>query len=613
MANQDQGPLQIGSLFENKYEIIGLIGEGGYAHVYEGRHRFMGHRVAIKLLRPGIGEEMLRRAQAEAQFQKRTRNRYIVEVFDADITSGGRLYIVMERLDGRPLREALLQYGRLTEEEVLRLFLKIVQAMQVAHEHGAIHRDLKPENIFLIAGNDPKVLDFGIAKLSDTAAWVTMPDRVLGTIYYMSPEQLQADPLTARSDIYAIGVMMYEALYRHPIPLLITAPDPSLMAVARIVIQEVPPPLHEMEPSISPAVAALVARAMAKLPGQRFASMAELGTAIAHLLEPHDARRARARTPLVERELWERPVDRSGLKKGSGTPRAVEVESLLALVGTQDTAPASRPLFSEELPADFRPTAAALGAGTRTQPLESPPRPRPQHEVAPSPPAPPPSASSGAVAELQARPFPAPRVVQPTAAEPERRSPPPHVASVVINAESDDVEEARAAGVPPPFGLSLRNLSVASAVALVTAAAFGVVLSPRSTATPEPAPVVVASASPVVPKLPQPAPPAPQTVGQPAASEAAAAPPPPAAPSLEVPVPTEPQQVATRPAPARPAAPKKPSPIDKIEERRLRVAEDLRREKLSQEETSKPKFTLPPRGPTNDAAPKAAPSRETLF
>ncbi len=598
MASQEQGPLEIGSLFENKYEIRGLIGQGGYAYVYEARHRFMGHPVAIKLLREGIGEEMLRRGQAEAQFQKRTRNPYIVEVFDADITIGGRLYIVMELLNGRPLREALEQYGRLEEEEVLRLFLKLAQAMQVAHEHGAIHRDLKPENVFLVLGNEPKVLDFGIAKLSDTAAWVTMPDRVLGTVFYMSPEQLQAMPLTARSDIYSFGVMMYEALHRHPIQLLITTPDPSLMAVARLVIQEVPPSLHELDPRISPAVAALVARAMAKLPEQRFASMAELASAIAHLLEPYEMRRARARTPFAARELWERPVGRSGVKKGSGTPRAAEIESLAALVSTQDTAPASRPLFYGELPAEFIPKATAVGAATRTQPLGSPLKPPSQRQVAaPSAHAHQPQVSARIPAEPQ--PVSARRVPS-TVAEPASRSSPPHVPTVVINAESESIESARAAGVPQPFGLSLRNLVVMALVALVVAAVSGVAYSRRSTAAIESAPRAIATTPPIATHLPQPAPVEP--------------PPPPAAPSVAAPATPRPPPIANAPAVRTSVAPKKAAPVDKMEERLQRVAEDLHRERLGKEPASKPKFPVGASdSPTTDPIPRATPPRTAPF
>jgi len=604
MVSQDQGPLEIGSLFENKYEILGLIGEGGYAHVYEARHRFMGHRVAIKLLRPGIGEEMLRRAQAEAQFQKRIRNPYIVEVFDADITTGGRLYIVMERLDGRPLREAIEQYGCLTEEEVLRLFLKLAQAMQVAHEHGAIHRDLKPENVFLVLGNMPKVLDFGIAKLSDTAAWVTMPDRVLGTVFYMSPEQLQAMPLTARSDIYSFGVMMYEALHRHPVQLLITIPDPSLMAVARLVIQEVPPSLHELNPRINPAVAALVARAMAKLPEQRFASMTELASAIAHLLEPYEARRARARVPFVPRELSERPVGRSGVKRGTGTPRTADVESLAGLVSTQDTVPASRPLFYGELPAHFVPKGTA-GAGVpmQTQPLASPLKPQPRRDLAaPSARAPQPSNSSRADAQPQSQPATAPRIVQPTAADSARRSPPAQLPNVAINTESESHEEARAAGVPPPFGLSLRSLIVAAVVSLVAATALGVAYSRRAVATSEVAPVAVATTAPIASS------PAPSALAEPPAPGPALEPPA-APPAASVAVATPSQQLANPPAPARSVTPKKAPPVDKMEARRLRVAEDLRRERLSQEPAPKPKFHLSP----SDSPTNAAPSRTTIY
>ncbi|HTQ04569.1 MAG TPA: serine/threonine-protein kinase [Polyangiaceae bacterium] len=305
-----QGPLGLGEKFL-KYSIREIVGKGGHAWVYAGRDEFFDRDVAIKLLhRPGgVTPDMLRRGRAEAQLLSRLRHPNVVEVVDAGITDAGQLYIVMELLRGRTLREILRTRRRLAPGETLRLFLQIADGVEAAHKLGAIHRDLKPENLFVLAGGTPKILDFGIAKVVDSAGWSTAKDVINGTILYMSPEQLQGFRATVRSDVYAVGLMLYEALHgAHPC--LLSNPSPTVRELALIQRVKQPPLLSELDPSIPRHVARAVARAMEKIPEKRVQSMSELRAALATCLErlttdgeaPVVARTAPpAASPFVER------------------------------------------------------------------------------------------------------------------------------------------------------------------------------------------------------------------------------------------------------------------------------------------------------------------------
>jgi serine/threonine-protein kinase len=153
-----QGPLGLGEKFL-KYSIREIVGKGGHAWVYSGRDDFFDRDVAIKLLhRPGgVTADMLRRGRAEAQLLSRLRHPNVVEVVDAGITDAGQLYIVMELLRGKTLREILRERHRLAPAETLRLFLQIADGVEAAHKLGAIHRDLKPENLFVLDDGTPKI------------------------------------------------------------------------------------------------------------------------------------------------------------------------------------------------------------------------------------------------------------------------------------------------------------------------------------------------------------------------------------------------------------------------------------------------------------------------
>jgi serine/threonine protein kinase len=279
-ADLDAPPLALGGTFE-RYEIVRLIGRGGTAWVYEGYQSFMDRRVAIKVIPcdAGQAQEYKRRAKAEAIVLSRLRHPNVVAVLDAGVTEdGGLIYIVMELLEGRTMREVLNALHVLSVPEALILGAQICDAVEAAHRHGAIHRDLKPDNIFIEHGNHARVLDFGVAKFLG-AGFVTAKFRWHGTPLYMSPEHLQGKGVTERSDVYALGTLLYEALAGTN-PCLNGIDTPSFQEIGWIQITHVPPALTEVVPAIPDYVARAIQRAIAKAPEHRYGSMHEFGIAL---------------------------------------------------------------------------------------------------------------------------------------------------------------------------------------------------------------------------------------------------------------------------------------------------------------------------------------------
>lgn len=375
-----QGPLHVSQVFIWQYEILQLIGSGGHAFVYKARHRFLGHLVAIKVLHraAGVSLEMLRRGQAEAQIEFQLKHPGIVSVLDAGIDNDGLLYIVMELLQGRSMRDALIELGKLHVLEVLRMGAKVARAIEAAHRAGVVHRDLKPENLFFTRDNEIKVIDFGIAKIDDAAGWQTQKDMVMGTAYYLSPEQVMAQPVTPRSDIYALGVIMAEALLGQPPVLRQVAGRPlTFKLLTRIIVSEQLPPLNELDPRIPAFVDKLLTKATAKRPAERFATMGEFADACDACADAVDAYMLQHSLSYAPRELWRKTPSASGVET-IGTPPE------------HDTAPASRPPFFGGLSsstatvapssalvgnpgvASEKPTVFGLPATVTTAPLGSP-------------------------------------------------------------------------------------------------------------------------------------------------------------------------------------------------------------------------------------------------
>jgi serine/threonine-protein kinase len=272
-----------GSLVGGRYRLGRSLGQGGMGEVYEAVQENLGKRVAVKLLHAQLAHNagLLARFKREAEAAARLGHANIVEVFDFGVDADGTPFLVMELLAGESLGRTLASQGRLSQARVAFIAAQVLAALAAAHASGFVHRDLKPDNIFLtsVSGvNDiVKLLDFGIAKLTDesTDAKLTNTGAVLGTPQYMSPEQARGRSIDARSDLYAMGVVMYEALTGR-VPF--TAENYNAILFA--ILEDDPTPLASMRPDLEPAFVEIVQRAMARKPESRFSDAAAMRTAL---------------------------------------------------------------------------------------------------------------------------------------------------------------------------------------------------------------------------------------------------------------------------------------------------------------------------------------------
>ncbi len=271
-----------GDVVADKYVIERLLGRGGMGVVYVVTHRTTGKHLALKCLLPEYVEqpELVERFLREAQAAGRIEHRHVVDVFDAG-RDGSILYIVMALLEGKSLT-ALLQDDTLTLEETLGILVRAMDGVAAAHAHGIVHRDLKPDNIFVCVGpsgrlDDPRVLDFGISKLEDDAIHsLTQSGMMMGTPYYMSYEQMKSlRDLDQRVDVYAMGVILYEALSGE-LPYM--AESPASLAIR--MATEPARHLGELRPDLPRALCDIAMKAIARERDERYPTMQALIDAV---------------------------------------------------------------------------------------------------------------------------------------------------------------------------------------------------------------------------------------------------------------------------------------------------------------------------------------------
>ncbi len=265
-----------------RYRLEKRLGEGGMGYVYEAVHEELGKRVAIKTLKPHYSrsEESRQRFLREGRAAAKIHHRNVADVYDVSI-DGDPPYLVLELVEGETLAQLLSRSAPLPAQKTADLVVPVVAALAVAHDLGVVHRDLKPENIYLSQVGSaivPKVLDFGISKLTqdDSLESLTASGAVLGTPHFMSPEQVLAmSSCDARSDQYSLGAILYQCVTgRRP-----NEGTPLYSLLQRTVLGEFPKPT-ELEPGVPSQFEALVLRAMALRPENRFASARELGMAL---------------------------------------------------------------------------------------------------------------------------------------------------------------------------------------------------------------------------------------------------------------------------------------------------------------------------------------------
>lgn len=261
-------------LLAGRYEVRGRLGSGGMAEVREGWDTRLRRPVAIKLLHPSVCAQsgMRNRFDAEAHAAAALNHPNIVAIYDRG-EQDGRPFIVMERLPGETLAQEMAR-GPLPQARVRALLDNVLAALGAAHRAAILHRDIKPGNILISAGGESvKVADFGIAKLPE--ATNTLTGQILGTIAYLSPERIAGAPACAGDDLYAVGVVGYEALAGHR-----PFPQENVAALAGAILQGRPPPLAALRPDVDPRLIVVIERAMAHDPGQRFGNADEMRAAL---------------------------------------------------------------------------------------------------------------------------------------------------------------------------------------------------------------------------------------------------------------------------------------------------------------------------------------------
>ena len=275
-------------LIANRYELGSVVGSGGMSVVYSATDTLLGREVAVKMLRSELARDanFRERFRREAQNAGRLNHPAIVAIYDTGETlhdGQSTPYIVMELVKGRNLKDIVADGGPLSPDEAATTLIPVCEALQVSHDAGIVHRDIKPANVMITNTGVVKIMDFGIARaLDDVTSHMTQTSAVIGTAQYLSPEQARGKPVDGRSDLYALGCLMYDIMVGHP-----PFDGDTPFAVAYQHVQEDPTPPSEFIPDLSPTAAlnvdAVVLTAMAKHPGDRYQTAVEMAADLQRL------------------------------------------------------------------------------------------------------------------------------------------------------------------------------------------------------------------------------------------------------------------------------------------------------------------------------------------
>ena len=265
----------IGQVLDRRYLLKKIVGMGGMAVVFEAYDQLMNRTVAVKLLRDEINndEQSVKRFINESRAVSMLNHSNIVNIYDVSVRDDLK-YIVMEYIHGIPLKSYMSHKGVIAWKEALAYTEQILRALSHAHSKGIIHRDIKPQNILLLKNGVIKVADFGIAKLPNTET-VTMTDKAIGTVYYISPEQASGKPIDCRSDLYSLGAMLYEMITGQ-LPFYADSP----VSVALMQVKDEPIPPTELNPSLPRGLEQIIQRAMEKNPEERYQSAEDMLQAV---------------------------------------------------------------------------------------------------------------------------------------------------------------------------------------------------------------------------------------------------------------------------------------------------------------------------------------------
>ncbi len=317
-------------ILADRYRLVEQIGMGGMAIVYRAVDLRTGHNVAVKVLRPEFNKdaEFVGRFQREAEAASKMIHHNIVNLLDVGMDGENR-YLVMEYVQGKTLKEVIQEKGRLNPQVAAQITIRILSALQHAHQNGIIHRDIKPQNILVNADGHVKVADFGIARMANSST-LTKGDSVMGSVHYFSPEQASGQAADARSDIYSCGVVLYEMLTGR-----VPFDGDSPVAVAMQHLHAKPTPIETIAPDVPPAIIHVCMMAMEKNPKYRYQSATEMATELRLALE---GRTDRMQPRLVETPMPVPQPPRTSMDSGS-QPRKVPPRKHQQLRGKRHTSP----------------------------------------------------------------------------------------------------------------------------------------------------------------------------------------------------------------------------------------------------------------------------------
>ena len=375
----------IGRIFDNRYEIRGVLGDGGMGTVYRGWQVSVEREVAIKVIHPKLAtiRSVAKRFLREARLSSRLQHPTIVSVFDFGQAEDGVLYIVMELLRGRPLMAELGHGQPLALARTIRIGAQICEALDVAHREGIVHRDLKPPNVMLLEGDRVKVLDFGLAKsftADDTG--ITGTDALLGTPQYMPPEQILGKDVDHRADLYALGCLLYQMASGRP-------PFDRNLATNVLLSAHLHDPVPPPPVDVPPALASLIMRCLAKDPLQRPASavlvrlaLEAIGEGTSNVLLQPPAPSAHEEVPARRIPRWQLAIGAIAVGLGAGAIGAAVLRSHdaappVVMPVIDAAAPVAVPVIDAAAPPVNVPASIPPDAAPAILPDASVPRPAP--------------------------------------------------------------------------------------------------------------------------------------------------------------------------------------------------------------------------------------------
>lgn len=338
----------VGETIAGRYELEELVGHGGMSSVYKAHDSLLERNVALKVLHQQYNEDddFVERFKREARSVAQLQHPNIVTVIDRG-EEDGRQYIVFEYIDGENLKELVVRKGRLRVRDALEIALEIARGLAFAHEHGLVHRDVKPQNVLLNGDGRAKVTDFGIARSLDVEHGMTQTGTILGTSNYIAPEQASGQPVEAYTDVYSLGIVLYEMLTGE-----VPFPGESFVAVAMKHIQEPSPSVLDARGDVPLRIAEMVDRALEKDPEHRFPTMDHFAAEIEACLAELDSGEDGAVTMIVpaahrlQQQRHRKPVSRLPVLIGllGALAVAAVVLGLLTLRGHGQGVPIGAPI-----------------------------------------------------------------------------------------------------------------------------------------------------------------------------------------------------------------------------------------------------------------------------